>query len=124
VYPTHFEFLLVGECSTYHFAFTGHGTRSPTEMRFAVSGFFVCQFEIFVVSDSAEWQNKHPSISEQGWFWYWHPDLGEATPILVAWSADPEDYGWKYNPQKYPADSEDEWWKPMGYGPEGPDIPE
>jgi len=71
---------------------------------------------------AAQWQNEHPSRDEQGWYWYWHPDLGEPTPILVMWSADPEDYGWKYRPSKYPAD-ENEWWLPMGYGPDGPELP-
>lgn len=72
-----------------------------------------------------EWQNEHPTISEQGWYWYWHPDLREATPILVVWSADPKDYGWKYQPNQYayPVQSDKEWWKPMGYGPEGPELP-
>jgi hypothetical protein len=71
-----------------------------------------------------DWQNRHPQRENQGWFWYWHPDLGEATPVCVAWSPDPEDYGWRYIPQKYPANPDDEWWKPMGYDPSGPELPD
>lgn len=75
-------------------------------------------------SYAAQWQNEHPKPKNDGWWWYWHPDIRYPAPIRVVFSHDPADYGWKYIGCKYPAeDKSKEWWMPMGYGPEGPEPP-
>jgi hypothetical protein len=72
-----------------------------------------------------EWQNEHPSPKNEGWWWYWHPDIRDPTPIRIMFSRDPEDFGWKYLGTKYPAeDSGKEWWRPMADGLEGPLPPD
>jgi len=75
-------------------------------------------------SYEARWQNEHPKPKNEGWWWYWHPDIPEPFPVCAVFSRDPDDYGWRYRPKKYPAeDGEKEWWKPMPYGSEGPELP-
>jgi hypothetical protein len=71
---------------------------------------------------AAQWQNDHPK--EEGWFWYWHPDIVDPIPMRVIEVRSDTEYRWEHKPERYPAeDRGEEWWRPMPYDLSGPEPP-
>lgn len=67
------------------------------------------------------WRNEFPA--EEGWYWYWHPDIVEAMPMRVLNIRTDTEYRWECKPDRYAKDG-NEWWRPMGYDLDGPRTPD
>jgi len=55
------------------------------------------------------WQNSHPT--EEGYYWYWHPDFVDPFPIHVVKVRTDTEYRWEYEPDRYTCSDDEEWWK-------------